>query len=164
MQGLTQILRTVARDPVESTWSLSEELQHTRRYLELEKLRFQDKFHYEIREKINSSRNYVVPKLAVIAFVENALKHGLRNKGDDRKLLIEVEEEHGSLKIRILDNGIGRRAASSVAGEATGNGMEMMEQFFNLLREFSGLRTSFEVKDLYKDNRPSGTLVEITIT
>ena len=57
--------------------SLGEEIDFVTTYLELEKLRFGEKFNYEIEIGEGVSKREQVPKLVLQTFAENAVKHGI---------------------------------------------------------------------------------------
>jgi len=164
LRGLTDLLRMVSSDASQVTWTLAEELEFVNRYLEIEKLRFKEKFTYHVKveeEELNSSE---VPKMSVLTFVENAIKHGLRHKDYDRKLEVEVIRLNRGMKILIQDNGIGRAAAEKYRDNNSGQGIHMMKQYFRQFNEATGRKAHFRVKDLYEYNlKASGTVVEITI-
>jgi hypothetical protein len=165
LKGLTDLLRMVAGDAAEITWKLSDELQFVKKYLEIEKLRFREKFNYSIdveKESLNESQ---IPKMSVLTFVENSIKHGLKQKQDERRLDITVESLSEGLKIGIRDNGVGRAAAAKNAEESAGNGINMMKIYFKQFEKATRKRARFEVTDLFEyDLKASGTLVEIIIT
>jgi hypothetical protein len=163
LKGLTDLLRLVSGDTSDVTWTLDDELSFVRKFLEIEKLRFRERFVFSIviGEGLGG---WKVPKLSILTFVENALKHGLRHKKDERMLEISAETSSGGLKIGIADNGIGRAAAEKHKEETSGNGIEMMRRYFNQFNEATGRKARFEISDLFKnENEPAGTLVEIYI-
>jgi hypothetical protein len=163
LKGLTDLLRLVSGDTSDVTWTLNDELGFVRKFLEIEKLRFRDSFIYsiEVHEKLGEMK---LPKLSVLTFVENALKHGLRHKKNERKLEISGEAYLNGLKVEISDNGIGRIAAEKYQDAKSGKGIQMMKMYFKQFSEATGLKARFEIRDLYeKNNEPAGTLVEIYI-
>jgi len=125
LKGLTDLLRMVSGDASDVTWTLADELDFVHKFLEIEKLRFREKFVYsiEVEEKLAELQ---VPKLSILTFVENAIKHGLRHKESDRKLDIDVAGVKGGMKIGIRDNGIGRCASEQYREENSGNGIAMI--------------------------------------
>ena len=163
LKGLTDLLRLVSGDASDVTWTLADELSFVRKFLEIEKLRFRDKFFFSI-EIQGELEELKVPKLSILTFAENGIKHGLRHKTSERKLEIKAIEYEGGMRIGIADNGIGRRAAAKFHEEKSGNGIEMMKNYFKQFNEATGQRASFQITDLYSDeNEPAGTLVEIFI-
>lgn len=164
LRGLTDLLRMVSADSSQVTWSVLEELEFVNRYLEIEKLRFKEKFIYKVRVKEDRLNAYEVPKMSVLTFVENAIKHGLRHKDYDRKLDVEVLAIKNGMKITIKDNGIGRAASAKYRDESAGRGIKMMKKYFKQFNETTGKKARFEVRDLFEyDLKASGTLIEITI-
>lgn len=164
LRGLTDLLRMVSADSSQVTWTLEEELEFVNRYLEIEKLRFKEKFIYSVKVEKDEHKTSEVPKMSILSFVENAIKHGLRHKDYDRFLEIEVISLNKGIKILIRDNGIGRAAAVKYRDEDSGKGIKMMKQYFRQFNEATGQRAHFRVKDLFEyDLKPSGTVVEVTI-
>lgn len=163
LKGLTDLLRLVSADASDVTWTLTDEISFVRKFLEIEKLRFSDRFEYslEIEEALGALR---VPKLSVLTFVENGIKHGLRHKKSNRELKVTAGVFEGGMRIAIADNGIGREAAAKNREEKAGNGIEMMKKYFKQFNTARGQRASFKMIDLYNEkNEPAGTLVEIYI-
>jgi hypothetical protein len=164
LQGLTDMLRIVSSESVDFTWELSNELKYVRKYLEIEKLRFREKFDYQIELLGEGYSSFKIPKMSILTFVENAIKHGLRNKEKDRQLKVKVYSQNGKLKIDIEDNGIGRKAAALLNTGSGGSGLKMMRKYFDFFKESTGNHASFQIIDLYDDHRKStGTMVSITI-
>jgi len=85
--------------------SFSEELEHTKMYLSLEKLRFEDKLtiEYDIKESL-----FMVPALSLQPMVENAVKHGIRKSESGRGTIkISTDSDDKSYIIIVEDNGSG---------------------------------------------------------
>ena len=81
---------------------LSRELEHTRLYAEIEKLRFPGiRVEYDIREA-----DCLIPPLTVQPLVENAIRHGIRGRGDGW-VRITSRTEGGRCVITVEDNGCG---------------------------------------------------------
>lgn len=164
LKGLTDLLRMVSGDANSITWTLSEELEFVKKYLGIEKLRFRDRFQFQITVEEEPMNGFQVPKMSILTFVENSIKHGLRHKKDHWLLTIRIAPEGQGLKIGIRDNGIGRAAALSYREGSTGQGIDMMRRYFKQFSEATGRKARFTVTDLFgEDRRAAGTLVEITI-
>ena len=90
-----------------------EELSIIKKYLELEKLRFQNGFSYKITgaETID---NVKIPTMIIQPFIENAINHGLLHKTDGiGKIEIKFYLKE-TLKCVIIDNGIGIEASTII--------------------------------------------------
>ena len=80
-------------------------MEHTRVYLSLEKLRFEDKLTVEFDIK---DEDYKVPALSIQPMVENAVKHGIRKSASGRgSVKISTREMDDYHVIMIEDDGVG---------------------------------------------------------
>lgn len=105
-----------------------------------------------------------VPKMMIQSHAENAIKHGLLPKIEQGLLTIDIAENENQLVISIADNGVGRSHASGTSKQSTGVGNQMMREFFVLYQKATGQKISYEIEDLYDENRqPNGTKVHINI-
>ena len=96
--------------------SLEDEIKMLELYLQLEALRFEEKFHYSISlgEKVNPADIYL-PSMLIQPYVENAVKHGLLHIQSEKELTIIFGMEHNNiLTCTITDNGIGRKRSSEM--------------------------------------------------
>ena len=86
------------------TVPFSQELNHIKNYLKLEKLRFGDELEivYDIQ-----TEDFCVPALSVQPIVENAVKHGVRASEDGGKVIISTKEAPKFYEINIFDSGAG---------------------------------------------------------
>lgn len=85
--------------------TIKEELEHTKVYLSLEKLRFEDELNIELDIKDN---DFMLPMLTIQPIVENAVKHGInRSESGCGTVWISTEETEDSHKIVIKDDGAG---------------------------------------------------------
>ena len=88
--------------------TIKEELQHSRSYLEIQQMRYQDILNYEIYVPEELHR-YLIPKITIQPLVENALYHGIKNKRGLGRIVISGRKEEDFLILQIEDNGIGMR-------------------------------------------------------
>ena len=164
LKGLTDLLRMVSADATDITWTLSDELDFVKKYMEIEKLRFREKFNYTVEVEEETLEETQVPKMSVLNFVENAIKHGLKHKQEESQLDIKVTREDRGMKIGIRDNGIGRAAAAKYQEESAGNGIEMLNLYFKQFSANTKKKARFEITDQFEyDLKAAGTLVEIFI-
>ncbi|SFE10699.1 two-component system, sensor histidine kinase YesM [Paenibacillus catalpae] len=105
MVGYFRFMLGTSRDTI----TLSQELEHIRNYLEIQKMRYQDSFDFEIgcAEELLDAR---IPSLLVQPFVENAMLHGMSVKGEPFLLQItaaRAEDSAERMLIEVKDNGKG---------------------------------------------------------
>lgn len=86
--------------------SLAEELQIVKSYLDLEKIRFEERL--EIEWKIDERINYfLVPPFMLQTIVENAIKHGISKTMEGGLILVETKKEvNGSICLIVRNTGI----------------------------------------------------------
>lgn len=135
------------------TVTLSEELELLKLYLELEAIRFEEEFEYSI--KVDSGLNtekVEIPSMIVQPFVENAIKHGLLHKKEDRVLAVDFKMFSSVLECRIEDNGIGleasRKMNESRAKTHRSFGTGAVKKRLALLNEGRKEQISVEMKDV----------------
>ena len=85
---------------------LSDEINHVRQYLFIQKQRYGDKLEYEIDENPAFDK-LVLPKLVLQPLVENALYHGIKEKEGQGHIKLSVQKQDSDLVIRIEDDGVG---------------------------------------------------------
>ncbi|MCF6350789.1 MAG: tetratricopeptide repeat protein [Flavobacteriaceae bacterium] len=87
---------------------LLDEIDALKNYMDTQKLRFNDKFDYEINIFAGVAINTVeIPPLLIQPFVENAIEHGLKNKKEKGKITISISKGNNSICYEIKDNGVG---------------------------------------------------------
>ena len=81
-----------------------QELHHIKNYVDIEKLRFDERLrvHYNIKDS-----NFFVPSLSIQPLVENAIKHGITKKIEGGDVWVNVYSENKFFVIEIIDNGLG---------------------------------------------------------
>ncbi|WP_158992027.1 sensor histidine kinase [Mucilaginibacter sp. L196] len=91
---LSEIMRYMLYECNDNEVSLEKELQYLQNYIELQKIRFGKKAYIDFKINGKVDGQQIVP-LLLIAFIENAFKHGVANDpGSAIRLLIEVDESH----------------------------------------------------------------------
>ena len=87
--------------------SLEEEIKFLENYIEIEKMRFEDKFDYKIIVDPNVALNVKLPPLLLQPLAENAIKHGFRDIKYHGLLKITFSIKNDLLHISVIDNGTG---------------------------------------------------------
>lgn len=153
LSRFSQLMRLVLENSKYDFVPLESELKIIELYMELEHLRFQDKFDYELN--IESSLNVdslEIPPMLVQPYIENAVWHGLRYLEEKGKLTVNVKQHQDALVWTITDNGIGRKASAAMKtknqklGESTG--MKNIEQRLEILNKMHTTQMSTSITDL----------------
>lgn len=139
-------------------------------YLQLEKLRFEDKFSYtfDIDQRIDVY-NLTIPSMLLQPFVENSINHGLyHKKGNKGKLLIKAVPSGDNVTIYIRDNGVGREKAQKIRESSLkkhrSRATEIIQERISILKKEKNIDIDITYNDLYDSTGTSnGTEVLITI-
>ena len=88
--------------------SIEDELQHGRSYMNIQRVRYKERFKVEflIDEEI---KDYCIVKLVIQPLLENAIYYGVGNmdEDDDGQILVRGEKKGEDIYISIEDNGMG---------------------------------------------------------
>lgn len=86
--------------------SVSRETELVKTYLDIQKYRFGDRLSYEI-DIDSRCRDFIIPKLTVVTFVENACIHGIESKTSSGWIFVRIYLKNGFMYIEIEDTGKG---------------------------------------------------------
>jgi hypothetical protein len=150
--------------------TLEEEQNTLQKYLELEKLRFEDSLNYSVDIANNLDAEIIsIPTMLVQPYVENALKHGLFHKKNSRTLQVSFSKNSQDIiQCVIEDNGIGRKKAKEINQKRPKShksfGLQATNKRLDLLNYGRTNKIGVNIKDLYDDmNNATGTRVVLTI-
>jgi two-component system sensor histidine kinase LytS len=90
-----------------NTISLRDELEQLGRYLDLQKLRFGEKFRYQADDIPPGLLDCQLTPLSLLTLAENALDHGMKGCADGILLSVSAVDLGDSLALRVADNGCG---------------------------------------------------------
>jgi ligand-binding sensor domain-containing protein/two-component sensor histidine kinase len=116
LDKFADLMRSTIDNSDASIISLQNEISYLDNYLQLEKLRFEDKFNYKIDVAANIDKEaFFVPAMLLQPYVENAIRHGMRFLENKKgQININVNKENNFLVCEIDDNGIGREKAAEL--------------------------------------------------
>ncbi|MDR0574032.1 MAG: histidine kinase [Tannerella sp.] len=108
LSSYSKLMRTIMENSNKDFIPLSTELEQLREYLDLEQLRFRDKFTYTIHvDAALDTDSIVIPNMLIQPQLENAVWHGLRYKEEAGILSLSVFRKEDGVRIVVEDNGIG---------------------------------------------------------
>ncbi|MBL0073162.1 MAG: histidine kinase [Bacteroidetes bacterium] len=162
----SKLMRMILENSKSTSVTLENELQALQLYVELEALRFDNKFDFNIfiDPAINKS-GIAIPPLILQPFVENAIWHGLMNKQERGAISIKVnQKQNNKLLVVIEDNGVGRQKATefnSRTHDGKSFGMQITKDRINA---FNKNEDNLKITDLFdSQNNSAGTRVEIEL-
>ena len=170
LNKFARLVRIILNNSEKPTVTVSDDLEALKLYLELEQMRFEEKFDYEIIVDESVDTDYdIMPPLLMQPYVENAILHGLNPKPVKGKLTIKLSSRNNFLICTIIDNGIGREKASEIRRtmpfkKYKSLGMKITEDRLKILNEINNSQLSVTITDLKNSNNESlGTKVELFV-
>lgn len=165
-----KLMRITLDNSQSETIPLTKEIELLNLYVELEQLRFDNKFSFEIINNVKLDNELIsIPPLIIQPFIENAIWHGIMHRKDvtGGKLKIYFDVENENLKCTVEDNGIGRKKANELKKqnkpEHISLGTQITESRIDLINKLHKSKLKIDYIDLCDNNsNPIGTKVEIT--
>jgi tetratricopeptide (TPR) repeat protein len=169
LSKFARLVRLILQNSKEAFIPLERELDALQLYLELESLRFENKFSYKIiTDDLVDTSLIRVPPLIIQPYVENAVWHGLMQKKESGHLEIELYTKDELLFCKIADDGIGRKKAAELKSKSAlsykSMGMSITADRIAMLQRQDQLGTHISINDLVlPDGSAGGTEVIIKI-
>jgi len=175
----SRLIRLILDNSRSETVPLDKELDALRLYIEMEAMRFEGRFTYQINiDPTLQPEHLEIPPLLLQPYVENAIWHGLMHRKERGMLWVDIspfENDQikpspniGCLKITIEDNGVGRARAQALksksAQEYKSQGMQLTGERIEMLQALYGVSAKVYIADLLSpEGEPAGTRVTIYI-
>jgi LytS/YehU family sensor histidine kinase len=138
-------------------------------YIELEQLRFDNKFDFNcvVDDSVNLDDVHIPPML-LQPYIENAIWHGLMHKKEKGSLTLNFSKNGSTILCMIDDDGIGRERAMELkslsATRYKSMGMGITKDRIEIMNNMQSLGIGVEVEDKHDDEgKPSGTRVLLRI-
>lgn len=143
---------------------LEKEIEMLELYLQLEKLRFGDEFQFSIQSNLKKRNSeYYIPAMLLQPYVENAVKHGLLHKENDKKLIISFTDTGAGFKCEIVDNGIGRKKSAEINKRQPikheSFAQAANESRIDLINQTLNHKIEYQIIDLEENGEGQGTIV-----
>ncbi len=112
LTSFSRLIRLILDNSKESEVLLAKEVSALKHYLDLEKMRFKDLFDYSITfDKDINKDVLLIPPMLIQPYVENAILHGIINKGGKGEITIDFKLQNELILCTVTDNGVGRKTA-----------------------------------------------------
>ncbi len=169
LSKFSQLLRQILDSSNHSSVSLKEEIELLENYIELESLRFDGRFTYELRvDESLDVYNLEIPILLIQPHVENAILHGLLPKKGEARLEVNFEDYGNQIRCTVQDNGIGRQKSSELKSARgvthQSRGLSIVAERVSNLHDKEGDQQLIQITDIANEqNEAAGTRVSILI-
>jgi len=148
--------------------TIENEADFVKNYLELQKYRFGNRLSYSI-DIDDSCKKYLVPKLTLVTFIENACIHGIESKTSNGWIFLRVHKENNDMVIEIEDtgNGMDEEEAEALLESMQKADISMLEKKgrVGVINACIRLKMVTEEKVLFNidSEKGIGTIVTITV-
>ncbi len=174
LSKFSKLIRQILEHSSQGTILLQDESSILNLYLELEALRFQNKFTFEIEIDEDIDPGYTeIPSMLIQPYIENAILHGLVNKEGEGHISVKVSPDPSlanTLVVSIQDNGIGREKAMEINKKKVfkyknkSMGMSVTNDRLTILNQYQQQNIAVQIIDLKDSNGlATGTRVDIRI-
>ncbi len=163
-----KLMRLMLLNSRESFISIKDELEALTHYMDIERLRFDNKFDYNIEIGSDIDDEFLgIPPMILQPYVENAILHGIMHKKSRGNIDIKIKLLGDIIFCSIEDDGIGRNLAMKhKEKEGLGRkskGMLITKERLEILNKQNKEKISVNVIDITDDlGKGKGTRVEIT--
>jgi tetratricopeptide (TPR) repeat protein len=165
---IARLMRNILENSTEEYISLEKEIETIRLYMDIQKLRFDSGFDYNVTvDEGLDPENFELPPMFAQPCIENAIEHGLKPLKGTGHLNISYALNNGVMIVEIEDNGIGRAAARNTdlggmdkVSISTSLTYKRIEYFRETMKN---REIDFKISDLHKGNMAAGTRVVLTL-
>ncbi|MEP7372394.1 MAG: tetratricopeptide repeat protein [Chitinophagaceae bacterium] len=156
----SKLMRLILENSEQKEVSLSQDLKALELYMQLESLRMNSKFSYEIKvDEAIDKDNTLVPPLILQPFVENSIWHGIAKKEGMGKITIHIKKEDDMINCIVEDDGVGRKETSLAGAEEKKSlGMKITCDRITVLNKVKNSNAEVKLSDLQP-----GTRVEVKL-
>lgn len=160
---IASLMRNILENTREEYISLDKEIETLKLYMDVQQLRFENGFSYDIDvDEAIDPENVSVPPMLAQPCIENSIEHGLLPARKDGRISVKYSLREGLMMLEVTDNGIGREMAAghkplmkkeSISTRLT---EKRLEHFRKILKK---KQISYEIIDLYEGVNAAGTRV-----
>ena len=145
--SFSRLMRLILENSPKEHILINTEIEILQKYLEMQKMRFEDRFEFEIiAEEVLFDENTIIPPMITQPFIENAIEHGQLHTIEGGFIKVKFSKGNNMLVISIDDNGIGRKGSKEKEKSSAHKSMAM---------EITRKR----IKNLNKKYKTSGSLL-----
>jgi sensor histidine kinase YesM len=168
LSNFATLMRQVLRSSQYEYVTIAEEIKMLGYYLELQQLRFIEPFSFQIETDPKLDENYVlIPPMITQPFIENAIEHGIRSRGENGQVHVRFINHNDRLGIEIEDNGIGWKPSKEngdMDKKHESMAIKITHERLEVIKKVTKKKTHLEIIDL-QEKMPdkTGVLVRMEI-
>ncbi len=152
LSRFASLSRSVLEFSSQECISLSEEIEMLQNYIELERAGKEKPFEATLTIDPEMETEFIeIPPMLLQPFVENAIKHGLRDLKYPGKLSLQFDEKENYIEVEILDNGKG--LSENEDGQHKSKALEIFRQRKKVIQRRCKKDLTFEFQNLYDHDK-----------
>jgi tetratricopeptide (TPR) repeat protein len=156
LSKFSKLMRLTLEYSKESLIPIDKEIESLQNYLELEQLRFNQKFDFVIHKSPAIEDDTALPPLLLQPFVENAIIHGLIPKAEKGMITVNFSIENESLICSIEDNGIGfdksKEIKESLVSVHKSMALDITKKRLEMMEASTAQKANVEIKEIKSEN------------
>lgn len=166
LSKFANLMRLILKNSRVEMINLEKELEVLDDYVELQMLRYENKFRYALEvDGVITLPVVMIPPMLIQPFVENAIEHGLARKKSDGELTIRIRKKGAFLLIEVIDNGVGIDIKKSMLTDAKSHislATKIIKDRLAVFNRNSKAKASLEIGPAYTiDGQEKGTRVAL---
>jgi tetratricopeptide (TPR) repeat protein len=157
---IARLMRNILENSREEFISLEKEIETLRLYLDVQQLRFETEFEYNITiDESIDPENFSVPPMLTQPAVENSIEHGLLPAKEKGRMSINYSMSNGLIRLEVTDNGVGRQQSAGDRKKQSVSTKLVTQRLENFRKTLKEKKISYEIVDLFDNGKASGTKV-----
>ncbi|MFH7004071.1 sensor histidine kinase [Flavobacterium bizetiae] len=136
---LSELLRNSLNTNISKLISLNDEIDLVKDYLELEKIRFEERLQIKIETSLDLSQHLILP-FSIQSLVENAIKHGIEKRKNGGFIAVKIDMKNHFIKITVQNSG-------KLSDEVKDSGIGLQNLKERLLLQYNG-NASFDIMQM----------------
>lgn len=162
LSDFSLLMRQMFENAKKSHVKLNEEIEFIERYIELEKIRFNNSFTYKLEiTGIQDVKNYKIPTMMVQPVVENAIRHGLAPKKQNGELEISFKLQDEYIICKVEDNGLGLKKDALNIVNNENSAMYIIKERLEVINTFHNKKGKLTIINKTDNTADSGVIVEL---
>jgi len=166
LSKFSKLMRLTLEFSKESAIPIDKEIESLQNYLELEQLRFNQKFDFKINKDSEIEDDTAIPSLLLQPYIENAIIHGVAPKAGKGFINIDFTQKDEQLICVIEDDGVGidtsRELKKNSVNIHKSMALEISKKRLETLEELENKKVNLKIEEL-KDENHNGRGTRITL-
>lgn len=168
LSKFSKLMRLTLEFSKESVITIDKEIEALQNYLELEQLRFNQKFDFEINKDSDIEDDTAIPTLLLQPYVENAIIHGVAPKYGKGLIKINFSQKEEQLICTIEDDGVGIESSRELKKNSVhahkSMALEISKKRLETLEKIENKKVNLEIEELKSENgKTVGTRITLKL-